>query len=563
MPGNPNDRRQDRRRGRPRPPPKHRSNANGSDQAVDHSQPRPDRPAPRQQQPPKLELSEAVPQDTPTFQNVADQNIVHPAIMQAIIDDLKFNHMMPVQAATLWELLPPNSSDCLVQAKTGTGKTVAFLLPALQTMLTKKAGADRPVSLLVLSPTRELAMQIAAEATALLARLRQYRVRIAIGGTNKDREERQILSGCDVLIATPGRLIDHMSNENIRYAFRELDTLVLDEADRLLDMGFLPALKDIVSQLPDRNQVNRQGMLFSATVAAHVNKVASLVLSPQYKFISTIPEGEMNTHKRVPQMLIKVPHFADVAPAMVAAIRKEAAQHQDFKAIVFAPTAKLADFYGYILSHLGGLPAVSALHSRMSQNKRTKITNDYRNATSAILVATDVIARGMDFAGVKTVFQVGIPSEKESYIHRLGRTARADAEGRGIFLITEDESFFPRWTLKDITFTPEEADLTPAGEVEKAVEGMEEDERCDIYRTWLGYYNNHLKGLRWDREELVRQANTFARTALGTADTPPIERRTVGKMGLRGIRGLNIVPDRPRQRQGQGGGRPKGGANGR
>lgn len=512
-------------------------------------------PAPIIPQQPKLELSEAVPQDTPTFQHVADQNLIHPSIMQAILQDLKFNHMMPVQAATLWELLPPNGSDCLVQAKTGTGKTVAFLLPALQAMLTKKHGADRPVSLLVLSPTRELAMQIAQEATSLLARLPEYRVRIAIGGTNKDREERQILSGCDVLIATPGRLIDHMSNENIRYSLRELDTLVLDEADRLLDMGFLPALKDIVRQLPDPKVVPRQGMLFSATVAAHVNKVASLVLSPQYKFISTIPEGEINTHERVPQFLIKVPSFSDVAPAMVGSVRKEASLHANFKSIVFAPTAKVADFYGHVLSNLSGLPPVSSLHSRMSQNKRTNITNAYKNASSAILVATDVIARGMDFAGVTTVFQVGIPSEKESYIHRLGRTARADSDGRGIFIIAEDESFFPKWTLKDITFTPEEADLSSAAEVERVVETMEEDERADIYRTWLGYYNNHLKGMRWDKAQLVQQANTFARNALGTPETPQIERKTVGKMGLRGIKGLNVVPDRPRQRHGQGRGK--------
>lgn len=505
----------------------------------------------------KPPLTEAVPLDTPRFAELQGQNLVHPDIIQTITEDLKFNHMMPVQAATLWELLPPNRSDCLVQAKTGTGKTVAFLLPALQTMLSRTLGAganrDSAISLLVISPTRELAMQIAAEAKSLLKRLPKYRVRVAIGGTNKDREERQILDGCDVLIATPGRLIDHMSNEDIIYALRSLDTLVLDEADRLLDMGFMPALREIVSKLPDRKAVPRQGMLFSATIAPHVKQVAGLVLVPGYKFISTIPEGEANTHERVPQHLIKVPTFASVCAGMVGAIRQEAAKEANFKAIVFAPTAAAAGLYGFVLSHIPGLPPVSTLHSRMTQNRRTKVTNDYRDAKTGILTATDVIARGMDFPGVTTVFQIGIPSEKQSYIHRLGRTARADAEGKGIFLIAEDESFFPRWTLKEITFIPQEADVSSEPEITRILESMDEEEKGQVYKAWLGYYNNHMKGLRWDKEELVRQANTYARDGLGTPETPQIQRSTVGKMGLRGTRGLNVIPDRPKAPRGRGG----------
>lgn len=507
-------------------------------------------------------LTEAVPKDTPRFADLASQNLIHPLIVRTITDDLKFDHMMPVQAATLWELLPPNRSDCLVQAKTGTGKTVAFLLPALQTMISQNRGGGDAISLLVISPTRELAMQIAQEANNLLQRLPKYRVRVAIGGTNKDKEERAILGGCDVLIATPGRLIDHMSNENILYAFRQLDTLVLDEADRLLDMGFMPALREIVSKLPDRKEVNRQGMLFSATIAEHVQKVAGLVCAPGYKFISTIPAGEANTHERVPQFLIKVNTFGQVAAAMVSAIRKEAGQGKTFKGIVFAPTAAQASFYGDVLGAIPGMPPVSTLHSRMSQNKRTKTTNEYRDASSALLVATDVIARGMDFPGVTTVFQVGIPADKQSYIHRLGRTARADADGRGIFVVTEAEAFFPKFNLKDVKFISESADMSAQAQVQGIVEGMDEDERGQIYKAWLGYYNNHLRGLRWDKEELVSQANVFAAEGLFTPETPAIQRSTVGKMGLRGTKGLNVVPDRPKQGRGGGQGGGQGGSQG-
>jgi ATP-dependent RNA helicase MSS116, mitochondrial len=510
-------------------------------------------------------LTEPVPQDTPRFADLAGKNVVHPALLQAITQDLAFDHMMPVQAATLHELLPPNRSDCLVQAKTGTGKTVAFLLPAIQTMISRNRAPGAGISLLVISPTRELAMQIAKEADGLLQRLRNYRVCITIGGTNKDKEEKQILAGCDILIATPGRLYDHMSNEDIRDRFRHLDTLVLDEADRLLDMGFMNALKDIVRCLPKKEETNRQGMLFSATIAPHVEQVAGLVLSPGYKFISTIPKGEINTHKRVPQYLIKVPTFTQVAPAMLGSVREEAATvgTDAFKAILFAPTAALADFYGHILSAVGNMPEVTILHSRISQNRRTKITNDFRDAKTAILVATDVVARGMDFPGVTTVLQVGIPLDKESYIHRLGRTARAGAEGRGIFIVTEEESFFSTWTLKEISFVPHAADLSSSGQVMGIAEKMEDEQKAKIYKAWLGYYKTHMKALKWDKEDLVAQGNAFARNALGAPETPPIEKSTVSKMGLRGTKGLVVVPDAPRQHHNRGpGGSGRGGGSG-
>jgi ATP-dependent RNA helicase MSS116 len=278
-----------------------------------------------------------------------------------------------------------------------------------------------------------------------------------------------------------------LSDEGIKWAFRNLDTLVLDEADRLLDMGFMNALKDIIKCLPDKASTNRQGMLFSATIAPHVEKVAHLVLSKDYKFISTIPEGELNTHERVPQHLITVPTFSDVAAALVGSLRQEIALNgaNIFKAIVFAPTAALVDFYGDILEAIPNMPKISVLHSRVSQSKRTQSTNAFRTAKNGILVATDVVARGMDFPLVTNVFQVGVPSEKEAYIHRLGRTARAGAEGRGTFIITEDETFFSKWTLKEITFEPTAADLSAKKEILSIAEKMEPEMQAKVYQAWV------------------------------------------------------------------------------
>ena len=517
-------------------------------------------PIPRVSTPP---LSEAVPLDTPRFADLGKENLLHPILLQTIIEDLKFDHMMPVQAATLHDLLAKRI-DCLAQAKTGTGKTIAFLLPAIQTLINRNRQPGSGVSLLVISPTRELAMQIAKEATALLKRLPKYKVAFAIGGTNKNTEEAQILNGCDILIATPGRLLDHLSDERVKWNFRNLDTLVLDEADRLLDMGFMPALKDIVKALPNKEESKRQGMLFSATIAPHVQTVAHLILSKGYKFISTIPEGELNTHERVPQHLVTVPTFSDVAAALVGSIRSEekVSGPETFKAIVFAPTAALVDFYGDILQALPGMPPTSVLHSRVSQSKRTKVTNDFRNAKNGVLVATDVVARGMDFPLVTNVFQVGIPSDKESYVHRLGRTARAGAEGRGTFIVTEAVMFFPKWTLKEITFEPAQADISAKPEILAISEKFETTDHAKTYQGWLGYYKNHLKGLQWDNRELVRQGNRFALEGLGAPEVPSLKKSTVGKMGLKGVAGLTVVPDPPRvpggHRGGGGEGRSKG-----
>lgn len=554
-----------RRRGKPG---RGRGSGNTS-QPRNQNEPLQDGQPPQSSQPPKSKdvdtmmldsrppLTEAVPTDTPRFADLAGSGTVHPILIQTITEDLKFDRMMPVQAATLHELLPPNRSECLVQAKTGTGKTIAFLLPAIQTMITRHShdSTTSGISLLVISPTRELAMQIATEATSLLQRLPRYRVRIAIGGSNKDREEREILGGCNILVATPGRLLDHMSNSKVVHQFRQLDTLVLDEADRLLDMGFMKDLTSIVGYLPDKKVAGRQGMLFSATVPSHVNQVAGLVLSPGYKFISTIPPGELNTHQHVPQLLITVPSFATVAPALVGCINEEAAQGPNFKAIVFAPTAALADFYGHVLGGLPGVVPVSILHSRMSQSKRTKITATFRDATSAVLVATDVVARGMDFPGCTTIFQVGIPADKETYVHRLGRTARASAEGRGVFIICEAETWFPTYRLKEITFIKHEPNLSSSPEVTSIVEKLDDDARAKIYQAWLGYYKNHLKGLGWSNEDLVGQGNRYARDGLEAPETPGIAKRTAGKMGLRGTRGLVIVPDPPKHGRRQGGAR--------
>jgi ATP-dependent RNA helicase MSS116 len=479
--------------------------------------------------PPSIE----VPKDTPRFADLRQKNILDPIILDTLTSDLGFDHMMPVQAATLEYLL--QGKDCLAQAKTGTGKTLAFLLPAVDTILRSRSPR---LSALILCPTRELALQIATEAKKVLQRIPECKVATSIGGTNKDKEATAILRGCNILVATPGRLLDHLSEERVQSTLGSLQTLVLDEADRMLDMGFLPDIKKILTYLP---KLPRQSMLFSATIDDQVKNVAHLFLNKGYEYISTIPAGEANTHERVDQYLVSVSTMIDHAPAMAAVVESESATTNPFKAIVFAPTAAHADFYAEVLASRGTLPKVSVLHSRMTQSKRTRTTQDFREATSAICVATDVIARGMDFPGVSHVFQVGIPLDKEAYIHRLGRTARAGAEGRGILVLSEAEKGF-LYQLKGIKIQDYPAALRYSVEdIEPALADF--DGKKKVYQAWLGYYKSFLKAMKWSSADLVREANRFALDGLDCPEVPALEKSTISKMGLKGVPGLVAAPN--------------------
>lgn len=197
----------------------------------------------------------------PRFESLRDR--IDATIVDTITQDMKFDRMTPVQAATIDRLL--HGVDVLAQAKTGTGKTVAFLVPSIEQIL-RHGGANSNIGLLVISPTRELALQIATEAKKLLQRYPRFSVCTAIGGVDKNREAKAIYNGCQILVATPGRLLDHLSDEEMRFRLSNVTSLVLDEADRMLDMGFLPDIKKILYALPPKAKVPRQSMLFSATI---------------------------------------------------------------------------------------------------------------------------------------------------------------------------------------------------------------------------------------------------------------------------------------------------------
>lgn len=503
--------------------------------------------------------------DEKPFTELAD---LHPDLLKSVTQAKGLHSMTSVQAQTL--PLTLRGVDVLAQAKTGTGKTLAFLLPAIQRLIQTRpisksftpgpATAPRQPSLLVLSPTRELATQIATEAKELLQGLQrdprnpsQFKVVTVMGGTPAKSGVNKVKAGCDLLIATPGRLIDYMGDEDVIQILSGVQTLVLDEADRLLDMGFIRDIKKILGRLPDRTVQQRQSMLFSATIGANVHEVASLILSKDRQLVNTVPEGEPQTHERVSQRLITVDSFADLAPASLGAIAADMKTHgsETFKAILFLPTAAHVDLYAAFLQALAAeykLPQVLPIHGRLSQGKRTSTTNTFRSGKNGIMVATDVIARGLDFPNVTHVYQAGLPSEKAQYIHRLGRTARAGADGSGTLLLTRKESGFAKKDLNQVDFRDAPPVLTAeSSQVGDAMRAVEERLREKVYASSLGFYKGSLKTLGSTPAQLVQEMNNFSRDGLFLAEPPAIQKMIVGKMGFKGVPGLRIAPNLPRE----------------
>lgn len=501
--------------------------------------------------------------------------------LRGIVDDrilaaIKFEYMSVVQAATLQEGL--SGIDLLAQAKTGTGKTIAFLLPAIQRLLTVPRRQSNQIYVLILSPTRELALQIEKEAQMLMTGLPGFGVQHVVGGTNMTSEQKRLARDpCNILVATPGRLLDHFNSSGLAQKMTNLTTFVLDEADRMLDMGFRNELEQIKAQLPDRNKKPRQSLLFSATFPKTVLQVADV--SPNHKLINTIPEEEQNTHQHVAQDYQTVP-MPDVLPLTLAHIVNERRSRQGTaKIIIFLPTARATQLAFEAISSVAGIGRAWEIHSRKSQSQRARASEEFRQATEGILFSSDVAARGVDFPNVSLVIQAGLPSSSDQYIHRLGRTARAGAAGRGVLILADFEAaFLNDSTIKTLPLKPLDAAQTATldalldqgrRDISAALARVSDESKSQAYQAALGYYNSSLKLLRWNKDTLVAKMNEYARDSLGYGGntSPPLLAKTVGKMGLKGVAGLNVVKELPQQGGGHGkvsvgGGGGGGGARG-
>ena len=472
-----------------------------------------------------------------------------PLTQKALTDVLKFDYMTQVQEQTLPTILHGN--DVLAKAKTGTGKTMGFLIPSVENLVRTPAKRGT-IPVLVISPTRELASQIAKEAQYLLT-YHNFKCQVVYGGTNVNSERNRLQGGCDILVATPGRLIDHLENSGLATSLKGIQTLILDEADQLLEMGFRPDIEKILRFLP----THRQTLLFSATLPSGVQQVAGLALRDGFKYIDTVGEDDTATNVQVDQYSAVVP-LAKQFESIHAVLRNHMASSEDCKIIVFFVTARFTQYMAEMMNAAGDLGQVLEIHSRKSQSARDKASAAFRSSKRAILFSSDVSARGVDYPDITLVLQIGIPSSREQYIHRLGRTARAGKKGQGILMLSPFEEHFLRQAVKDLPLSPLPAlEVTAAdtAAIAKAVPRMNETIVGQAYGAWMGFYNSSKCPAFRDKAALVRTANEFA-TYMGALEPPALMKKTVGMMGLRGVPGIRVL-------EGSHGGNGGGGAGGR
>lgn len=458
-----------------------------------------------------------------------------------------FDRMTPVQHRVLTEL-PSWHSDCLVQAKTGTGKTLAFLLPSLHTLIRARSRQRGTVAILIITPTRELAQQIKKQCDQLTSQLaRPLECHLAVGGTARSSELNRFMNGDPaVLVATPGRLKDYLSESATAQRFRNIQTLVLDEADTMLETGFLADVKAILSFVPPK-QNGWQGMCFSATIPDRVRDVVNVVLKPGYANISTVDPNETPTVDRVPQFSVIMPTMADTFTVLAALLEYEIQNNS--KIIVFGVTANMVALFAKVFSQNMMPFKVFEIHSRLTQSSRTRTTEEFKAATSGIMFASDVVGRGMDFPNVDLVVQVGLPSSGDQYVHRVGRTARAGNDGRAVILLTESESFFlkrnPALPIKPHPDAQRIIDRAAqwVDPVTNAMYNLDEITKQRAYSSFIGFVagSGNLKALRLDKPGLVALANDFAIRAMACPEPPPMDKKVIGKMGLKGVPGFNYA----------------------
>ncbi|KAF8760501.1 hypothetical protein HU200_010123 [Digitaria exilis] len=427
--------------------------------------------------------------------------------------------------------------DVLAKARTGTGKTVAFLLPAIE-VVSKLPSVDRdqkrpPISVVVVCPTRELADQAAAEANKLLKFHPSIGVQLVIGGTRMALEQKRMHTNpCQILVATPGRLRDHMENTpGFATRLMGVKVLILDEADRLLDMGFRTDIEKIVAALPKQ----RQTLLFSATVPDEVRQVCHIAMKRDLEFVNTVQEGSEETHSQVKQMHLIAPVDKQFS-ILFGLLTDHISENVDYKVIVFCTTAKVTSLVAELLSELK--LNVREIHSRKPQSYRTRISKEFKESKGLILVSSDVSARGVDYPNVTLVVQLGVPTDREQYIHRLGRTGRKGNEGAGVLLLAPWEEYFLR-SIEDLPITEATQpliDLDTKKKVDKALAHVEVKDKESAYQAWLGYYNSN-KFIGRDKYQLVSLANEFSRS-MGLNNPPAVPKLVLRKMGLNNIPGL-------------------------
>lgn len=350
------------------------------------------------------------------------------------IADAGWTHMMEIQFRCIPLLM--DMRDLLGAAKTGSGKTLAFLIPAVELLCKLKFMPRNGAGVLIISPTRELSQQTFGVVSDLM-RYHHQTFGLVIGGANRKAEAEKLKKGVNLLVATPGRLLDHLQNTQ-GFVYKNLQCLVIDEADRILQQGFEDEMRQIIKLLPKK----RQTMLFSATQTRKVEDLARISLKKEPLYVGVDDDDDVSTADRLEQGYVVCP--ADGRFLLLFTFLK---RNMNKKIMVFFSSCNSVKFHGELLNYID-IPCLD-IHGRQKQAKRTKTFFEFCNAKTGILLCTDVAARGLDIPAVDWIVQYDPPDDPREYIHRVGRTARgSDGTGRALLFLLPEELTFLRYLKK-------------------------------------------------------------------------------------------------------------------
>lgn len=461
--------------------------------------------------------------------SLAENKVLSRVLVNSLTENRKYKSLTAVQAQTMIPILRGDS--VVVRAKTGTGKTAAFSVPSIQQVIEAVRNGEKGVKALIVSPTRELAQQIADEISAITSygEMRQLLTVCLVGGLSKNGQIQHAFGGrkkADIIVATPGRLYDILQEPGIGEEFANLKIKILDEADRLLDIGFADALRDIDIELKRFSQSNFQTLLFSATIDRAVRQFASQELGTRAKIIDTVPKDEPEAHELVNQKAIITDNWSEMYAATYGAIQDAYTTSVDsgktiYKGIVFMPTVPSCEHFSDILKHTmaDAKLHILVLHGQMTQAARQRVADQFRRSNNAIMITTDVVARGMDFPNVTHVFQMSTPRDVASYVHRIGRTGRIGNHGDAALILTKHE----RGYLRDLSqrkieisdVSQYKPDPEYADRIKGAVEFIDHDDetKSNVIHGLLSSLAHIRKAYKVDGREFLRDnlklADTF------------------------------------------------------
>lgn len=461
---------------------------------------------------------------------------VHPATLKALKEVFKYEFLSKQQAEYMPQML--GRKDILVKASTGSGKGIAFLIPSIESLIGSNALPYTPgkaVGIIIILPTRELAIQIEVEARRLLT-FHKLKSQVIVGGVCGGNGSLKT-NPPDILVATPGRLDAAMNELKSTGIFSSVRVLILDEVDRLLDFGFAPSVRKIVAMLPDKEK--RRTLLLSATVPIQILAVAKTFMrsSDNYEYIEA--GGPMiagQAHKNIKQIAIVCPPgniHLELARQLLA---HHNAVGASAKVMVFFPSVALVELYSTLFrAHVKpAWASLYELHGNLKQNKRNQAADAFRKP-GGVLFASDAAGRGMDFPAVSLVVQMGVTAT-DTYLQRVGRTGRAGASGEAIIILGEDEAkAVPLLKAVEPALVKEASSpFKVADRQALSLPATMQSFAEKAFRGLLGTVKMYSKQMGWSPQDTV-DAVAARLLGMGMMKVPDVNEKTLGKMGLRGV----------------------------